>query len=50
MFFIRTRLAGISGGIDAIDRWDRNLALASLNVPLDRLVKSNRSSRNIFKF
>ncbi|WP_310482640.1 response regulator [Chamaesiphon sp. VAR_48_metabat_403] len=35
------QLAGISGGIDAIERWERNLALASLNVPLDRLVKSN---------
>ncbi|WP_373546335.1 response regulator [Chamaesiphon sp.] len=34
------RLAGISGGIDGIDRWRRNLALASLTVPLDRLVKS----------
>ena len=33
-------LAGISGGIDAIDRWNRSLALASLNMPLDRLVKS----------
>ena len=32
-------VAGVSGGIDAIDRWERNLALASLNVPLDRLVK-----------
>jgi two-component system, chemotaxis family, response regulator PixG len=38
--FSSGRLAGISGGIDAIDRWDRNLALASLNMPLDRLVKS----------
>ncbi|AFY91333.1 response regulator [Chamaesiphon minutus] len=38
--FSSGRLAGISGGIDAIDRWDRNLALASLNMPIDRLVKS----------
>ncbi|MCY7335091.1 MAG: response regulator [Chamaesiphon sp.] len=38
--FSAGRLAGISGGIDGIDRWQRNLALASLNVPLDRLVKS----------
>jgi two-component system, chemotaxis family, response regulator PixG len=38
--FSSGRLAGISGGIDAIERWERNLALASLNVPLDRLVKS----------
>ena len=28
---------------DRIDRWKRNLALASLNVPLDRLVKSTNS-------
>ncbi|WP_309738068.1 response regulator, partial [Chamaesiphon sp. OTE_20_metabat_361] len=39
--FSAGELAGISGGIDAIERWERNLALASLNVPLDRLVKSN---------
>jgi two-component system, chemotaxis family, response regulator PixG len=38
--FTTGQLAGISGGIDAIERWERNLALASLNVPLDRLVKS----------
>ena len=38
--FSSGRLAGISGGIDGIDRWRRNLALASLSVPLDRLVKS----------
>ena len=40
-------LAGISGGIDPIDRWQRNLALASLNVPLDRLIKSP-NDREIF--
>jgi two-component system, chemotaxis family, response regulator PixG len=39
--FSAGQLAGISGGIDAIERWERNLALASLNIPLDRLVKSN---------
>jgi two-component system, chemotaxis family, response regulator PixG len=39
--FSSGQLAGISGGIDAIERWERNLALASLNIPLDRLVKSN---------
>jgi two-component system, chemotaxis family, response regulator PixG len=39
--FTTGKLAGVSGGIDAIDRWERNLALASLNVPLDRLVKSS---------
>jgi two-component system, chemotaxis family, response regulator PixG len=45
--FCSGRLAGISGGIDPIDRWKRNLALASLNVPLDRLVKST-NDREIF--
>jgi two-component system, chemotaxis family, response regulator PixG len=40
LYFSAGRLAGISGGIDAIDRWKRNLALASLNVPIDRLTKS----------
>ena len=41
--FAAGRLAGISGGIDGIDRWKRNLALASLNMPLDRLVKSTNT-------
>jgi two-component system, chemotaxis family, response regulator PixG len=41
LYFSSGRLAGISGGIDAIDRWERNLALASLNMPLDRLMRSN---------
>jgi two-component system, chemotaxis family, response regulator PixG len=45
--FSSGRLAGISGGIDAIDRWQRNLALASLNAALDRLIKSN-NDREIF--
>jgi two-component system, chemotaxis family, response regulator PixG len=40
-------LTGVSGGIDAIDRWKRNLALASLNMPLDRLIKS-QNSQEIF--
>jgi two-component system, chemotaxis family, response regulator PixG len=40
-------LAGISGGIDAIERWQRNLAIASLHMPLDRLVKST-DDREIF--
>jgi two-component system, chemotaxis family, response regulator PixG len=47
LYFSGGLLAGISGGIDAIDRWKRNLALASLNVPLDRLVKST-NDREIF--
>ncbi len=41
--FSAGRLAGISGGIDGVDRWKRNLALASLNMPLDRLVKSTNT-------
>jgi two-component system, chemotaxis family, response regulator PixG len=40
-------LTGVSGGINAIDRWKRNLALASLNMPLERLVKS-QNSQEIF--
>ena len=47
LYFSNGMLAGISGGIDAIDRWKRNLALASLNVPLDRLIKST-NDREIF--
>lgn len=38
--FAAGRLAAIGGGIDAIGRWTRNLALASLNVPPELLVKS----------
>ncbi len=47
LYFSAGLLAGISGGIDAIDRWKRNLALASLNVPLDRLIRST-NDREIF--
>ncbi len=47
LYFSGGLLAGISGGIDAIDRWKRNLALASLNVPLDRVIKST-NDREIF--
>ena len=43
MLFSAGRLAGISGGIDGIDRWKRGLALASANLPLDRLIKSNNN-------
>lgn len=35
------KLAGISGGIDPIDRWQRNLGIACLDLPLDRLVRPN---------
>ncbi len=41
--FCSGRLGSISGGIDPIDRWQRNLALASINLPLDRLVKSTNN-------
>jgi two-component system, chemotaxis family, response regulator PixG len=41
--FFGGRLAGISGGIDAVERWQRNLALASLTSPLGQLVKSHNS-------
>jgi two-component system, chemotaxis family, response regulator PixG len=47
LYFSAGLLAGISGGIDAIDRWKRNLALASLKMPLDRLIKST-NDREIF--
>jgi two-component system, chemotaxis family, response regulator PixG len=38
--FAGGRLAAIGGGIDAVGRWTRNLALASLNMPAELLVKS----------
>jgi two-component system, chemotaxis family, response regulator PixG len=38
--FTAGRLAAIGGGIDAIGRWTRNLAIASLNAPPELLVKS----------
>jgi two-component system, chemotaxis family, response regulator PixG len=38
--FSAGRLAALGGGIDAIGRWTRNLALASLNVRPELLVKS----------
>jgi two-component system, chemotaxis family, response regulator PixG len=41
------RLGWISGGIEPIDRWQRNLAIACLDLPLDRLVKTN-SHEEIF--
>jgi two-component system, chemotaxis family, response regulator PixG len=34
--FTAGRLAGISGGIDAIERWQRNLALVAIEVPVGR--------------
>jgi two-component system, chemotaxis family, response regulator PixG len=41
------RLGWISGGIEPMDRWQRNLAIACLDLPLDRLVKTN-SHEEIF--
>ncbi len=41
--FSAGRLSGLSGGIDAVDRWQRSLALASMNAPLEMLVKSNNN-------
>jgi two-component system, chemotaxis family, response regulator PixG len=41
------RLGWISGGIEPVDRWQRNLAIACLDLPLDRLVKTN-SNEEIF--
>jgi two-component system, chemotaxis family, response regulator PixG len=35
------RLAGVSGGIDPVNRWQRNLGIACLELPLDRLVRTN---------
>ncbi len=37
------RLIDISGGIDPTNRWQRNLAVACLNLPLDRFVKSSNN-------
>jgi two-component system, chemotaxis family, response regulator PixG len=45
--FALGRLGWISGGIESIDRWQRNLAIACLDLPLDRLVKTN-SHEEIF--
>jgi two-component system, chemotaxis family, response regulator PixG len=45
--FSSGRLGWISGGIEPIDRWQRNLAIACLDLPLDRLVKTN-SHEEIF--
>ena len=39
--FLAGRLVDIGGGIDANNRWQRNLAVACLNLPLDRFVKSS---------
>ncbi len=41
--FLAGRLVDISGGIDASNRWQRSLAVACLNLPLDRFVKSSKN-------
>ena len=35
------QLVGISGGIDPVNRWQRNLGVARLDLTLDRLVRPN---------
>jgi two-component system, chemotaxis family, response regulator PixG len=40
--FLAGKLIDISGGIDPASRWQRNLAVACLNLPLDRFVKSSK--------
>ncbi len=39
--FLSGRAIDISGGIDPANRWQRSLAVACLNLPLDRFVKSS---------
>jgi hypothetical protein len=41
-YFLSGRSIAISGGIDPDNRWQRNLAVACLNLPLDRFVKSSK--------
>jgi two-component system, chemotaxis family, response regulator PixG len=35
------RVVSVSGGIDAVNRWQRNLGIICLDLPLDRLVRTN---------
>ena len=39
--FTAGRLAGVSGGIDAIERWQRNLALAAIYAPIERSIPAD---------
>jgi two-component system, chemotaxis family, response regulator PixG len=39
--FSAGRLISVSGGIDAVNRWQRNLGIICLDLPLDRLVRTN---------
>ena len=40
--FLSGKSIDISGGIDPASRWQRNLAVACMNLPLDRFVKSSK--------
>jgi two-component system, chemotaxis family, response regulator PixG len=39
--FSSGRVINVSGGIDAVNRWQRNLGVVCLDLPLDRLVRTN---------
>jgi two-component system, chemotaxis family, response regulator PixG len=39
--FSAGRVVSVSGGIDAVSRWQRNLGVICLDLPLDRLVRTN---------
>jgi two-component system, chemotaxis family, response regulator PixG len=39
--FASGRVVSVSGGIDAVNRWQRNLGVICLDLPLDRLVRTN---------
>jgi two-component system, chemotaxis family, response regulator PixG len=39
--FSSGRVVSVSGGIDAVNRWQRNLGIICLDLPLDRLVRTN---------
>jgi two-component system, chemotaxis family, response regulator PixG len=39
--FSAGRVVSVSGGIDAVNRWQRNLGIVCLDLPLDRLVRTN---------
>ena len=43
------KLAGISGGINPIDRWQRNLEIANLNLSLDRSTEQNSPEQVLLK-
>jgi two-component system, chemotaxis family, response regulator PixG len=39
--FSSGRVVSVSGGIDPVNRWQRNLGIICLDLPLDRLVRTN---------